>query len=246
MIILEVQFGIETHALVKQFDTITALDGVHLKIPKGHIVGLLGQNGAGKSTLVRLLSGVMKPTAGHALINDYHLLDEVDQVKRITGLLPEEYALYEKLSVFEYVEFLGTLYDMHPNVIRDRFQELSNRLKMNSLRDRLIDTLSKGQKQKVAIIAALIHEPMVLFLDEPLANLDVGAQREVRSIIQEYKNDNRTIMIATHLLSNVEATCDIIVIIDQGKIRYTGTVDDFKQQYDSLEEAYLGYLENTQ
>jgi len=239
---LTVEYGLDIQDLVKKFDSIYALDQITLRIPKGRIVGLLGQNGAGKTTLVRLLSGVMKPTAGSAKIDGYDLSNQLNDVKRITGLLPEEYALYEKLSIFEYIEFLGTLYNMDEERINKRFVKLATRLEIYQLKNRLIETLSKGQKQKVALIAALIQEPRVLFLDEPLANLDVAAQHVVRQIIREYKADNRTILIATHLLTNVELTCDYIVIIDAGKILFHGSISDFKQQADSLEEAYLNYL----
>ncbi|MHA2502689.1 MAG: ABC transporter ATP-binding protein [Candidatus Kariarchaeaceae archaeon] len=236
--------GLKITGLVKYFGEIKALDGIDLSIPEGHIVGLLGQNGAGKSTLVRLLSGVMKPTAGYAHVNGKHILSEVNEVKQITGLLPEEYALYEKLSIFEYIEFLGTLYDMNEEHIEIAFGKLAARLGLLPLRNRLIDTLSKGQKQKVAILAALVHEPLVLFLDEPLANLDVAAQIEVKQIIKEYKSQKRTIMIATHLLSNVEEVCDQIVIIDKGKILYSGELDSFKENHATLEQAYLSYIGN--
>lgn len=239
---MTVEYGLDIQDLVKKFDSIYALDQITLRIPKGRIVGLLGQNGAGKTTLVRLLSGVMKPTAGSAKIDGYDLSNQLNDVKRITGLLPEEYALYEKLSIFEYIEFLGTLYNMDEERINKRFVKLATRLEIYQLKNRLIETLSKGQKQKVALIAALIQEPRVLFLDEPLANLDVAAQHVVRQIIREYKADNRTILIATHLLTNVELTCDYIVIIDAGKILFHGSISDFKQQADSLEEAYLNYL----
>ena len=235
-------FGLKINGLAKQFDQIIALKEINLEIPKGQIVGLLGQNGAGKSTLVRLLAGVMKPTKGEAWVDGFHLEREIKQVKQVTGLLPEEYALYEKLSIFEYIEFLGTLYNMTQSMINDRFQELAKRLDIWDMKDRLIDTLSKGQKQKVAIIAALIQEPHVLFLDEPLANLDVAAQRTVRQIIQEYKSENRTILIATHLMANVESTCDYIVIIDKGEIKFQGPLGEFQKDGMSLEEAYLNYL----
>jgi ABC-type multidrug transport system ATPase subunit len=218
------------------------LNGINLEVPHGRIVGLIGQNGAGKSTLVRLLSGIMKPTSGTAILNGYDLLNNTENVKRITGLLPEEYALYEKLSIWEYVEFIGTLYDMPIEIIEKRFTELAEELEILELRNRLIETLSKGQKQKVALITSLIHEPKILFLDEPLANLDVKAQRTVRNIIKSYKQQDRIILIATHLLSNVQQTCDDIVVIDHGQIEFSGSIQEFKSEYDNLEEAYMNFI----
>lgn len=234
--------GLEIIDLHKNFDQVNALNGVNLKIAQGKIVGLLGQNGAGKSTLVRLLSGVMRPNKGTAKLNGYDLINQTEMVKRITGLLPEEYALYEKLSIWEYIEFIATLYDLPPNILKERFTELTTKLDVYDLRQRLIETLSKGQKQKVAIIAALIHEPDILFLDEPLANLDIKAQRTVRDIIASYKTKNRIILIATHLLANVQQSCDDIIIIDKGVIKFTGSIKDFKAGNEDLEDAYLSFI----
>ena len=234
--------GILTENLVKIFQDITALNGLNIELNQGTIVGLLGPNGAGKSTLIRLLSGVMKPTSGNASLYGFDLLKDTNEVKRITGLLPEEYALYEKLSVFEYLQFISALYDVPSEVFEKRVFDYANRLEVNDLIDRLIETLSKGQKQKVALMASLIHEPQVLFLDEPLANLDVKAQREVKQIILEYKRQNRIIVIATHLLDNVKHICDEILLITQGVIRFQGTIEEFQGNAINLEEAYLQML----
>ncbi len=237
------QDGIKINSLSKTFADVKALDSITLKINRGKIVGLVGKNGAGKSTLVRLLSGVMKPTSGTATILGFDIHSNIDDVKRITGLLPEEYALYEKLSIFEYVEFIAKLYDLSDNIIEDRFNELSKKLDIMNLRNRMIETLSKGQKQKVAIITSLIHEPDVVFFDEPISNLDVQSQRVVKQIIKEYRNSSKIIIIATHLLSNIETSCDDIIIIDAGKILFNGSIDEFKKSHDTLENAYLDYLE---
>lgn len=232
-------FALEIKSLKKTFADITALDDITVNIEKGKIIGLLGQNGAGKSTLVRLLSGVMRPTSGTAKIFGYDLHENKNDVKRITGLLPEEYALYEKLSVYEYVQFIATLYDIPENIFEKRFADLTRRMEMKTLQYRMIETLSKGQKQKVAFITSIIHEPDVLFLDEPLANLDIHAQQVVREIIKEYQRTDRIILIATHLLVNVASTCDDLLVIDNGKISYSGALSTFQGEYASLEEAYI-------
>ena len=235
-------FGLETYNLKKTFSDVIALNGVDMKIPTGRIIGLLGQNGAGKSTLVRLLSGVMKPTSGTANIRGFDLIKDSNEVKRITGLLPEEYALYEKLSIYEYIQFIATLYDVPDDEFNERLNQLINKLDLDNLKNRLIETLSKGQKQKVAFIASIIHEPLVLFLDEPMANLDVQAQRVVRKIILNYKTRSRIILIATHLLQNVQAICDDIIVIDKGEIIYSGPILDFQGDAANLEDAYLNQL----
>lgn len=226
----------------KQFGETWALKNVTLRLKSGEIIALVGPNGAGKSTLIRLISGVMRPTNGKGRLYDYDLKANRSNVKAITGLLPEETALFEKLSVWEYIEFIGALYGVQDNLILERFTKFSKELSIYGLRDRLIETLSKGQKQKVALIAALIHDPKVLLLDEPMANLDVVAQIKVKEIIRQYKKDEKLIIIATHLLENVVELCDSIAIINEGEIRFIGNVNDFIGDSPSPEEAYLRFF----
>lgn len=231
--------GIKAYNLKKEFNDIVAVDKLSFEIDAGQIVGLLGPNGAGKSTLIRLLAGIMAPTSGTAIINNHDLIKEKNEIKRLTGILPEEYALYEKLSVFEYIEFIATLYDMDNNDIVKKFNQLTKLLEISDLKNRLIETLSKGQKQKVALIASIIHDPEILFLDEPLANLDVKAQRVVKNMIDRYRSNSRLIIIATHLLSNVQAICDRVMIIDQGSLLYNDKLSKFNSGHEKIEDAYL-------
>lgn len=184
----------------------------------------------------------MKPSSGEANIFGFDLANQSSEVKRITGLLPEEYALYEKLTVKEYTQFISSLYDLPPKLYEERFQFYSDKLEIAQLSDRLIETLSKGQKQKVAFITALISEPLVLFLDEPLANLDIKAQVVVRGIIKEYKSQNRVIVIATHLIENIISICDDIILIDNGKVLFNGSLVEFQGENNSFENAYLNRL----
>lgn len=237
-----VRYMLEINELSKYFHGIQALNKASVIIRKGSIIGLLGPNGAGKTTMIRLLTGIMKPSSGSAIIYGHDITTEQNAVKRITGLLPEDAALYNKLSIFEYIEFIAALYDIEHQDFVNRFMILLDRLDIRELKDRLIDTLSKGQKQKVALIAALIHEPKVLLLDEPMANLDVVAQRVVKKMIREYQTENRIILIATHLLSNIEDICDTIVVIDRGEIKYTGSMHEFAANAPSLEDAYLQFF----
>lgn len=240
---LENEIGLVTYDLKKSFSDIIALDGVNMKILNGRIVALLGQNGAGKTTLIRLLSAVMAPSSGTALIRGYDLIKQTNDVKRITGLLPEEYALYEKLSVYEYLQFIATLYDVSKKNFEIRFAKYTEKLNLNLMNNRLIETLSKGQKQKVALIASLIHEPLILLLDEPLANLDIKAQRVVREIILDYRSQSRIILIATHLLYNIQSICDDIIIINEGEIIFSGSIKEFQGNFANLEDSYLEKIE---
>ncbi len=228
--------------LSKSFGPIKALDGVNFSTPPGKIIALLGTTGAGKSTLIRLLTSIMVPTSGTAEVYSHDIREDPDSVKKITGLLPEESALYDKLSIIEYCEFIGALYDLPKKLIHEQFNYLAARLGIELLRDRLIETLSKGQKQKVSLIVAFLHSPSLLLLDEPMANLDVVAQLEVKKMLREYQSQERTILIATHLLENVKDLCETIVVIDKGRIKFVGSISDFRGDHENLEEAYLSYF----
>lgn len=231
--------GIVIQNLSKHFQDIKAIDNLEIEIAKGNIVGLLGPNGAGKTTLIRLLCGIMRPDTGCFLLYDFNSNSNLEDIKRLTGLLPEEAALYDKLSIKEYAEFIGSLYGLDRETIRIRFEKLSTRLEIYQLKDRLIETLSKGQKQKVSLIVALLHEPNVLLLDEPMANLDVVAQREVKKIIQEYKSQDRIIIIASHLLDNIKATCDEVIVINKGTILKKGPIQSIFNSDQQIEDQYL-------
>ena len=234
--------GIQVNHLSKEFGTIRALDDVNFSIPQGHIIALVGPNGAGKSTLIRLLTSIMSPTSGSAIIYGNDTVTQADEVKRKTGLLPEESALYDKLTVYEYCEFIGALYDMNKGEIREKFDILARRLDIHTMEDRLIETLSKGQKQKVSLIVAFLHSPLLLLLDEPMANLDVISQIEVKKMLREYRSQDRSIVIATHLLENVKDLCEMIVVIDKGRIRFVGSLEEFTEGEVSIEDAYLKYF----
>lgn len=234
--------GIQVNHLSKEFGTIRALDDVNFSMPQGHIIALVGPNGAGKSTLIRLLTSIMSPTSGSAIIYGNDTVTQADEVKRKTGLLPEESALYDKLTVYEYCEFIGALYDMNKREIREKFDILARRLDIHTMEDRLIETLSKGQKQKVSLIVAFLHSPLLLLLDEPMANLDVISQIEVKKMLREYKSRDRSIVIATHLLENVKDLCEMIVVIDKGRIRFVGSLEKFTEGEISIEDAYLKYF----
>jgi len=234
--------GIQVNHLSKEFGTIRALDDVNFSMPQGHIIALVGPNGAGKSTLIRLLTSIMTPTSGSAIIYGNDTVTQADEVKRKTGLLPEESALYDKLTVFEYCEFIGALYDMNKKEIREEFDKLARRLDIHTMEDRLIETLSKGQKQKVSLIVAFLHSPLLLLLDEPMANLDVISQIEVKKMLREYRSQDRSIVIATHLLENVKDLCEMIVVIDKGRIRFVGTLEEFTEGEAGIEDAYLKYF----
>lgn len=235
---------IDTKMLSKHYGRgeIKAVDNLSLKVYKGETFGLLGPNGAGKTTTVNLLNCIIKPTSGTATVNGYDILKEETDVKRVTGLLAESPGLYEKLSAYEFLEFMGALYDVPNDILPERIDNLLELFGLDDRRDYLLEGYSRGMKQKILIAAALIHDPPILFLDEPTSTLDPGAAHMVKDLIKGLaEKAGRTIFICSHILPIVEELCDRTGIIDQGKLIALGTVDEIITQAETttLEEAFI-------
>ena len=221
---------------------IKAVDELDLEVYEGETFGLLGPNGAGKTTTVRLLNCIIKPTSGTATVNGYDILKEETEVKRVTGLLAESPGLYEKLSAYEFLEFMGALYDVSGNILPERITDLLKLFGLYDRRDYLLEGYSRGMKQKVLIAAALIHDPPILFFDEPTSMLDPRAALMVKDLIKKLADTaGKTIFICSHILPVVEELCDRIGIINQGKLIAIGTVDEIIAQAGTktLEEAFI-------
>ena len=202
---------------------IRAVDGLDLEVYEGETFGLLGPNGSGKTTTVRLLNGIIKPTRGIATVNGFDILVQENEVKRVTGMLAESPGLYDKLSGHEFLEFMGALYDVPGDILKERIDELLKLFGLHDRRDHLIEGYSSGMKQKLLIAAALIHDPPILFLDEPTSTLDPRASHMVKELIEELADTaGKTIFICSHLLPVVEELCDRIGIINRGKARRRG------------------------
>jgi ABC-2 type transport system ATP-binding protein len=236
---------IRTDKLSKHYSKggeIKAVDELDLEVYEGETFGLLGPNGAGKTTTVRLLNCIIKPTSGTATVNGYDILKEETKVKRVTGLLAESPGLYEKLSAFEFLEFMGALYDVPNDVLHERIDDLLKLFSLYDRRDHLLEGYSRGMKQKVLIAAALIHDPPILFFDEPTSMLDPRAALMVKDLIKKLANGaGKTIFICSHILPVVEELCDRIGIINQGRLIASGTVDDIISQTGAktLEKAFI-------
>jgi len=221
---------------------IKAVDELYLEVYEGETFGLLGPNGAGKTTTVRLLNCIIKPTSGTATVNGYDVLKEETEVKRVTGLLAESPGLYEKLSAYEFLGFMGALYDVPSNILPERIEELLKLFGLYDRRDYLLEGYSRGMKQKILIAAALIHDPPILFFDEPTSMLDPRAALMVKDLIKTLADSaGKTIFICSHILPVVEELCDRIGIINQGKLIALGTVDELiaKAETKTLEEAFI-------
>jgi ABC-2 type transport system ATP-binding protein len=206
---------IDTQNLTRKFGVLTAVDNVTLHVEEGEVFGFLGPNGAGKTTTVRMLCCLIGKTSGEAKIGDYTINTEEDclKIRKMVGLLPENVGLYDSLSAYRNLDFYGQLYEVPEAKRKENIERFLTLLGIWERRDDAVGTFSKGTKQKIAIARALIHDPQVLFLDEPTANLDPEAAKTVRDFILELKKEKRTIFLNTHNLDEAERLCDRIAIL---------------------------------
>lgn len=216
--------------LAKQFDDFTAVYDISLDVPQGELLALLGPNGAGKTTTVRMLSAILKPTRGRATIAGYDTVQQADQVRRSVGLLTEQPGLYNRMTGLEYLQFYGRLYELPDAVSKKRSLDMLERFAMPGAEHRRLGEYSKGMRQKVSLIRALLHDPPVLLLDEPTSAMDPHSARLVRDAVYELRHDHRTVILCTHNLYEAEALADRIAIIRQGRILTQGTAQGLKKE----------------
>ena len=221
---------IETENLTKRFGGVTAVDNLTLKVNAGEVFGFLGPNGAGKTTTVRMLCCLISKTSGEARIGDYDIgrSDDVPKIRKLIGLVPDTVGLYDDLSAYDNLEFYGKLYDCTEAQRKENIQRFLTMLGLWEKRDAIAGTFSKGMKQKLAIARALIHEPKLLFMDEPTANLDPESAKTVRDFILELKKEKRTIFLNTHNLDEAQRICDRIGILSTRLIA-TGTPQELEK-----------------
>ncbi|HUJ84422.1 MAG TPA: ABC transporter ATP-binding protein [Candidatus Acidoferrales bacterium] len=206
---------IDAENLTRKFGSLTAVENVSLHVNEGEVFGFLGPNGAGKTTTIRMLCCLIGKTSGEARIGNFSVDNEQDclEIRKIVGLLPENVGLYENLSAYKNLDFYGKLYEVPAQKRQENIERLLRLLGIWERREDVVGTFSKGTKQKIAIARALIHEPKVLFLDEPTANLDPEAAKTVRDFVLELKKEKRTIFLNTHNLDEAERLCDRIAIL---------------------------------
>lgn len=241
-------FALRTLELTRRFGEFTAVDGINLSIRRGVFFGFLGPNGAGKSTTIKMLTGVLSPTAGSAEILGFDITREAVEAKRRVGVLPEELALFDRLTGSEYLEFVGRMYGMSPPVIRARSAELLEIMGLADDSRKLIVDYSHGMQKKLALSAALIHDPELLFLDEPFEGVDAVAARLMKSILGRLIERGVTIFLTSHVLEIVQNLCSEIAIIHQGKIVSSGSLEELRKESAdggdrmSLEDLFLSVL----
>lgn len=218
---------IEIRNLVKDYDGLRAVDGISFSVRGGEVFGLLGPNGAGKTTTVKVLSGMLPKTSGEVFVGGFNIDTHPLEVKKRIGLVPENSALYDNLTAREFILLVGRLHLLSDSLIFERMEALREFLELSEEEmSKRLSEFSKGMRQKVLIISALLHDPPVLLLDEPLQGLDVNASLKVRSLLRHLAERGRAILFCSHILDIVEKTCDRIAILHQGRIKVIGTVEE--------------------
>jgi ABC-2 type transport system ATP-binding protein len=219
---------LQLRRLTKVFGSQVAVDSLSCEIPAGQIVGFLGPNGAGKSTTLKMLTGMIEPTEGTATICGLDLRLETLEVKRRIGFVPESGAVFESLTGLEYLEMVAALYAIPPDAARERIRQFIAffDLSFETLTDKLLGAYSKGMRRKVVITAALLHNPPVVFFDEPLDGLDANAAVGFKTLIQTLAREGKTIVYSSHILDVVERVCDRVIIIDKGRLLVDGKPDE--------------------
>jgi ABC-2 type transport system ATP-binding protein len=229
--------------VVKSFGSLMAIKGVNFNLESNQILGLLGPNGSGKSTLMKSMVGIITPDAGTITVQGLNVASNPIEVKRIVGFVPESPRLYEFLSGSEYLDFVATVHGLEPEAKRERIPEFLKAFELEGRENELIHGYSQGMKQKLAIIAGILHKPRILILDEPLNALDPRSARIVKDLIHKLRDDGVPTIFSTHVLEIADAICDRIVIMYNGKTLADGTVEELRSkagtQGSSLEEVFL-------
>lgn len=227
---------IKTSELTRYFGTHAAVDGLSLHVKRGELFGFLGPNGAGKTTTIRMLMGLLRPSSGTALLGGHDVETEPMEVKRAVGYLAQTPLLYEKLTGTEFFRFIGGVHGLSDEMVDRRAQRLLDMVELSDKADDLIESYSGGMKQKIGLCAAMIHEPKLLILDEPLAGLDPYSARRIKDLLLDLCQDGGTVFLSTHILEIAERLCDRIGILDKGKLIAVGSMEELHQLAHSAEK----------
>ena len=229
---------IEIRSLTKKYGDFTAVDDLSLHVERGEVFGFLGPNGAGKTTTIRIVAGLSLPTSGSVTVGGIDVIANPVAAKALMGYIPDRPYLYEKLTGRELLQFVANLYHHEWRDCEAKAIDLLRYFDLHDWVDARIENLSHGMKQKLVIVSALVHEPQVLIIDEPMVGLDALAQRQVKLLFRRLVEEGRTVFLTTHTLSVAEAVCDRIAIIHRGKIVATGETAELKQNR-ALEDRFL-------
>ena len=224
-----------------------AVDNLSLNIEEGYIYGFLGPNGAGKTTTLKMITGILRADKGQILINNIDVDKNPLEAKAQFGFVSDNPDLFLKLKGIEYLNFIGTVYDMNQRKLRENIFKYSKMFDMNEVLNNKIESYSHGMRQKIAIIGALIHEPKIWILDEPLTGLDPKSSFTLKEMMREHANKGNVVLFSTHVLEVAEKVCDKVAVIAKGKLLFNGTINEMKEKVgedDSLERMFLELVEN--
>ncbi len=222
---------IEAHELTKYYENFLAVDNVTLTVPTGTVLAVLGPNGAGKTTTVRMLTSILAPSSGWARIAGYNVVENPERVRAHVGVLTEQHGLYERMKALEYLDFFGRIYHLSPEMRRKRTLDLMDRFGLTFALDKQLGEYSKGMRQKIALVRAMLHDPPVLLLDEPTSAMDPQSAKLVRDAIVELQHDERTFLITTHNLAEAQQLADRIAIIRRGRIIANGNFEELGRRF---------------
>ena len=233
---------IETYNLSKSFGRLLAVQNLNLQVPKGSIFGFLGPNGSGKSTTVKMLTGLLQPTAGDAVIGGSSILTAPVEVKKKIGVLPEDLALFEVLTIWEHLLLSGPIYGLTKNEITERGEQLLTYLDLWPNRDTYVVEASTGMRKKCSLAMALLHNPQVLFLDEPFEGIDPVTSRNIKDLLIKIARKGVTVFLTSHILEVVERLVDSFAIIVSGEIVCSQTMDETLAAGETLEELFFRHV----
>ena len=218
---------IETSDLTKRYGDVLALDGLNLKVGKGEIFGYIGPNGAGKTTTIKILVGLLRATSGRATVAGLEVSKaKPDELKRLVGYMPDWFGVYRQMRVWEYLDFFGAAFRMKKKARAARIEAVLDVTGTTAMRDYFVDTLSRGMTQRVGIARLLMHDPQVLFLDEPASGLDPRARVQMRELLRKLRGMGKTILLSSHILPELAGVCDRIGILEKAKLLAQGTVEE--------------------
>ena len=235
-------FEIETHNLSRSFGRLEAVRHLNLQVRKGTIFGFLGPNGSGMSTTLKMLTGLLRPTEGDAVIAGSSILEAPVEVKKVIGVLPEDLALFEALTIWEHLLMCGPVYGLSKAETRKRGEQLLTYLDLWSSRDTYVDEASTGMRKKCGLAMALLHNPRVLFLDEPFEGIDPVASRNIKDLLLRMANKGLTIFLTSHILEVVERLVDSFAIIVRGQIVCDQTMEETLRDGETLEDLFFKYV----
>ena len=235
---------LKIQGLKKKFGNFEALSGLDMEVAEGALYGFVGPNGAGKTTAIRIITGLLNADEGSVLIDGKDAFCYRDQVKDLFGYVPDEFGLYDNLKVWEYMDFLASCYGLSGLVARERCTNLLEQVKLADKEDFFVDSLSRGMKQRLCLARAMIHDPKLLILDEPTSGMDPRARVEFKELLKELCAEGKTILVSSHILSELAQMCTDIGIIDAGKIVLSGNMGDILKQVNDSNPIRVQVVEN--